>query len=243
MGNQEDVMLNTLLESRFTRTCNRDGAIVSIGFHVVLIAAAMYATASGATAARERVDPPTIRWVTTPPRVATAAILTPRHSAHGLGSQVTLPPAPLIELDLASTIPPVNITLQPIGPSDLTSGLTRASAAGGRSAGTELEKGGRRAYAESEVETSVVAIAGTIRPEYPVALRSRGIEGQVVAEFVVSEAGRAATETLRIISSTNDAFAEAVRRALPRMQFRPARLDGRGVPQLVRQMFVFRLDR
>ena len=63
------------------------------------------------------------------------------------------------------------------------------------------------------------------------------------AEFVVTEFGRADVGSLRIISTTNDAFAESIRRALPRMRFRAAKIGDREVSQLVRQNFVFRLDR
>jgi len=95
----------------------------------------------------------------------------------------------------------------------------------------------------SEVEVQVVAVTSTIRPEYPSSLRSSGVEGQVVAEFVVNEKGRADRESLRIVSSTHKLFADAVTRALPDMRFRPARIGGKPVSQLVQQLFVFRLDR
>jgi TonB family protein len=74
-------------------------------------------------------------------------------------------------------------------------------------------------------------------------LRASGIEGRVQAEFVVTESGRADVESLRVISTANDLFSDAVRRALPRMRFNPARIGGRPVAQLVRQEFVFKLDR
>jgi len=59
----------------------------------------------------------------------------------------------------------------------------------------------------------------------------------------VNEGGRADSNSLRIVSSTNEAFADAVKRSLPRMRFHAAKLGGRAVPQLVQQLFVFRLNR
>jgi TonB family protein len=106
----------------------------------------------------------------------------------------------------------------------------------------EPGSGGRHAYDASQVETAVAVIGNEV-PDYPPALRSSGIEGSVAAEFVVTESGRADVGSLRIISATNDAFAESIRRALPRMRFRAAKIGNRRVPQLVRQSFVFRLDR
>jgi protein TonB len=93
------------------------------------------------------------------------------------------------------------------------------------------------------VDVEVVAIMGTIRPEYPYTLRSAGTEGRVVAEFVVNEKGRADRDSFRVVSSTHALFTDAVRRALPRMRFKPARIGTRPVAQRVQQLFVFKLDR
>lgn len=99
------------------------------------------------------------------------------------------------------------------------------------------------AYNPFEVDVETVAIMGTVRPEYPSALRATGIEGRVVAEFVVDERGRVDRQSFRVVSSTHNLFADAVRRALPRMRFKPARIGDRPVAQLVQQLFVFKLDR
>jgi TonB family protein len=84
---------------------------------------------------------------------------------------------------------------------------------------------------------------GTFRPDYPAPLRSAGIEGQVVVQFVVNEAGRVDRESVRIVSASNDLFAGSVAGALGWMRFTPARIGTRAVAQLVQQLFVFRLDR
>jgi protein TonB len=92
------------------------------------------------------------------------------------------------------------------------------------------------------VDKAVAVISGA-GPSYPATMRASGIEGEVKAQFVVNEQGRAEVSSLRIVSSTNDHFSEAVRQALPRMRFRPAELRGRPVAQTVQQLFSFRLDR
>jgi protein TonB len=229
-------MLNILLESKSTKPRNRAAAIISAGLHIGLIGAALYATASGATAEREPVDPPAIHWIPAP-RPADA----PSHSANHSRLSVSVPRVPAIRLDIPSAIPPIGIALQPIEPSDFS---TRATGANGNHLPLDSSGAseGRRAYVASEVESPASATA-TIRPEYPAALRSLGIEGEVIAEFVVNEGGRADSNSLRIVSSTNEAFADAVKRSLPRMRFHAAKLGGRAVPQLVQQLFVFRLNR
>ncbi|MDP9202078.1 MAG: energy transducer TonB, partial [Gemmatimonadota bacterium] len=79
--------------------------------------------------------------------------------------------------------------------------------------------------------------------QYPEMLRSSGTEGQVIAQFVVNEKGRADRETFRVVSSTHPLFTGAVNRALPQMRFKPAMIGGKPVSQLVQQLFVFKLDR
>jgi protein TonB len=80
-------------------------------------------------------------------------------------------------------------------------------------------------------------------PEYPARLRAAGVEGEVVAQFVVDARGNAIPNSIRIVSATNDLFSESVRATIPRMKFSPGRLRGKPVQQTVRQLFVFRLSR
>ncbi|SRR6266542_4879341 len=216
-------MLTTLLESTRQRRVNRSGALLSAGFHTALITAAVYATASGAAAraARSAVAVvQTVHWAQ--PAAAPAARPAPKPKpARKLVAPVKIPTAP----------PPITAS-EPVEASDFAP--TPDAAVGGT---------GPRLFDASEVEVQVVAVTSTIRPEYPSSLRSSGVEGQVVAEFVVNEKGRADRESLRIVSSTHKLFADAVTRALPDMRFRPARIGGKPVSQLVQQLFVFRLDR
>jgi len=65
----------------------------------------------------------------------------------------------------------------------------------------------------------------------------------VIGQFVVDEKGRVNRKTFRVISSTHQLFSDAVSRALPQMRFKPAKIGGKPVSQLVQQLFVFKLDR
>jgi protein TonB len=103
--------------------------------------------------------------------------------------------------------------------------------------------GDKPAFEAYEVDSPVSAIAGSFRPEYPAALRSAGIEGEVTAQFIVDGSGHAPAESIRILTATNELFAASVKRAIPRMRFAPARLHGEPVAQSVQQLFSFRLDR
>jgi len=94
-----------------------------------------------------------------------------------------------------------------------------------------------------QVEKQVAVIAGNAPPRYPEALRQAGVEGRVIAEFVVNELGRTEEASIRFVQSDNHLFEDAVRLALRRMRFIPAEVGGRKVRQLVEMPFVFTLAR
>lgn len=215
-------MLTTLMESARQRKANRSGTLVSAVFHSALIAGAVYATASGAVgdAVARAPDQTTVHWAR--PNAAPAS-----------PAPKPKPTKKLVAPDkIPTTTPPVTAASETVEP--------LYAPPNSDTAGTGT---GPRSFGAWEVEVEVVAIAGTIRPEYPDPLRSSGVEGQVVAEFVVNEKGRADRNSLRILSATNKLFADAVSRAMPQMRFKPARIGGKPVSQLVQQAFVFRLDR
>ena len=97
-------------------------------------------------------------------------------------------------------------------------------------------------YMEFQVEKPVVKIGGEA-PEYPGSLKDSGVEGQVLAQFVVNESGRYEGGTLKILSSSNPAFTAAVKDALPRMRFSAAQIGGKKVQQLVQMPFQFHLQK
>jgi len=79
-----------------------------------------------------------------------------------------------------------------------------------------------------------------LAPRYPAALRESGVEGRVVATFVVDAEGRARDVEAQ---ASHAAFAQAVREVLPRWRFRPARdAAGQAVAASVRQVFRFRME-
>jgi protein TonB len=97
-------------------------------------------------------------------------------------------------------------------------------------------------YMEFQVEKTVEKIGGDA-PEYPASLRESGVEGQVLAQFVVNESGRYEGGSLKILSSSNPAFTAAVKDALPRMRFSAAQIGGKKVQQLVQMPFQFHLQK
>jgi protein TonB len=74
-------------------------------------------------------------------------------------------------------------------------------------------------------------------------LRQAGVEGEVLAQFVVDTTGRAEANSLKILKSSHDLFVQSVRNALPQMKFIPAEVGGRKVKQLVQQPFTFSITK
>ena len=98
-----------------------------------------------------------------------------------------------------------------------------------------------KAYSEVEVD-SVVALDPTAEgPQYPPTLLEAGVEGVVYARFVVDSTGRVDLASFMVLDSPAVEFVAAVRTALGHMSYRPAKLAGRAVSQLVEQPFVFRI--
>lgn len=86
-------------------------------------------------------------------------------------------------------------------------------------------------------------INGTGRLRYPDELRKAKIEGEVVAEFVVTENGRYLDGSFRVFKSSHPLFDEAVKAALPDMRFAPSLLFGSPVRQVIREPFTFSLSK
>ena len=94
-----------------------------------------------------------------------------------------------------------------------------------------------------EVDSAAKISPFSAAPEYPPALQKLGIEGRVVVRYVVDSMGVPDVSTFKVISSTRPEFAAAVRAALPRMLFEPARMGNKRVAQLVEQPFGFRVQK
>jgi TonB family protein len=98
-------------------------------------------------------------------------------------------------------------------------------------------------FFEFQVDQQVRQLPGLGTLRYPAAMRTANRQGEVLAQFVVDEQGVADMTSFKALKSTDPAFTDAVRTALPTMRFAPARLKGRVVKQLVQQPFTFSLSR
>ena len=234
-------MFTRLPESNAKRQRRTGGLVVSTVLHLVVIAFAVQA--SGLTAAptptTERVD--SIFYKAPPPDAPppTASPITRQPSTSTDMPAIPAPPdlPSVVTPDIPSTLP------DPGAMHGLLEGFDRprVSLAGPPGASPNVSDGA--ALPESLVEKAVIAIPGTATPRYPSMLQSAGVDGDVRAQFVVDTLGRVEQGSFKVLQSSHDLFAAAVRDALGRARFKPAEAGGHRVRQLVEQTFTFSITR
>jgi TonB family protein len=96
-------------------------------------------------------------------------------------------------------------------------------------------------YLEYQVEKPATPHPNNQAPRYPPALRSANVEGEVLAQFIVSESGSVVDGSFQVIRSTDPQFTETVRAALSTFRFYPALVGGQPVKQLIQMPFQFNL--
>jgi protein TonB len=229
-------MLGTLLESQAKKERSKAGVALSVGAHSVLIGAALYATAQ----ARPDLSRPTeiVRPLYFPPPVDAV------HS-QALATKTGDRPVSQLRFVLPSidiTVPTVEIPTTLSRATDFNSGAVFGPTVDGPAHGNS-EGSDHSPFLADQVEKQVFLEPGSKPPRYPESLRAAGVEGRVLASFVVSDRGLVEEGSIRILRSDNPLFDEAVKSALGRMHFVPAEIGGRKVRQLVQMPFLFTLSR
>ena len=245
------------------------GALFSIILHVSIIFLAVFATARAGIRKAEKPkeekvnfvavkkdeppppkkeiekpkpEPPKPKKAPAPPKIEQPKVAAP---APPQGFKVVAPP-----VNIPTTMPAVDLSKAITNESDFSGKGVAGGSANGVKGGTGDENStGKDAgeehkgpYMEFQVEKAVEKIGGDA-PDYPQALRDQGVEGKVLAQFVVGENGRYQGGTLKILDSSNPAFTAAVKDALPRMRFSAAQIGGKKVAQLVQMPFQFNLKK
>ncbi len=235
-------MFSNLLESRAARMRRTSGSLVSIVMHAGIIGALVIVTANASQPTVDdntpvdkltftKVEPPT----PLPPPPAANQVY--RNTPVSAGTLSLIAP-----IEIPNIIPDIDLSRAPTDASDFDGTKPRGMPAGaGAIASTSAPLDG--VYSELQVESPVRLAPGAIGPSYPDMLRTAGIDGTVLAQFVVDTLGRADVSTFRALQSDNALFSNAVRAALGRMRFIPAQAGGRKVAQLVQQSYQFNVAR
>ena len=228
-------MLNRLLESKANPDRSAGGAVASVAAHTALIGLAIYATAHARVVAAPLAQ--VIRPVYfAPSRVPALSPPAPGSRSNSVNHRLVF-----VSPTVSIALPSVDIPLTTVGAGD----FHRDPVGGSASFGDEstIREGNYATFRAEQVEKQVSLIAGSASPRYPEALRIAGVEGRVVAQFVVDDEGRVEERTIKLVRSDNPLFDEAVRSTLGGMRFAPAEIGGRKVRQLVEMPFVFALSR
>lgn len=236
-------MFNQLIESKPQKQKMAGGTLFSLIFHGTLIAVAVFLTARAGIAddktkaekiqfVEVKKEAPKPKEPPPPPKEVVVKAPPPK------GFQVLQAP-----VNIPIKIPDIDLSKKATNEEDFSGKGVKGGTSTGVAGGTPQKIDANQTYFEFQVEKPVAQIPGTGAPRYPDALRSSGVEGEVQAQFVVDENGKAEVSTFKVLKATNDLFANAVRTALPNMRFYAAEVGGHKVKQLVQQSFQFKLDR
>jgi TonB family protein len=100
----------------------------------------------------------------------------------------------------------------------------------------------RTAYAQGHVDQEAAPLPRNTPPRYPIALRDRGVIGNVRIRFIVDTTGRMIPESFHVVSATAREFVDGVRAVMDTWRFYPARRAGVLVREVVCMPLVFRLS-
>lgn len=233
-------MFNNLIESKKKRQRSVGGTIFSFVAHYGLILLLIYASAQAAEEAakprEEKVEfvevkkeeapkpkeppPPELKAAPPPPK----------------GFQVLTAP-----VEIPDVLPEIDLTRRVTDELDFTGKGVEGGIAKGVEQKVEITE--NQTFFEFQVEEPVQTAPNSAQPQYPDILRQAGVEGSVLATFEVDTSGRADPSTFKVLRADHQLFERAVREALPRMRFIPAKVGGRKVRQLVQQPFAFQIVR
>ena len=232
-------MFQTLLESKPKKQRTTGGMIMSVVLHTILISFAIWATLNaGQKDAKAKVED--VTFVENkpkeeakpkdepPPPDKIASVAPPK------GFQVLVAP-----VEIPDVIPDVDLTKKATDEADFSGKGVAGGTGKGVGSGPPVDS--NQPFFEFQVEKPVVPAPNSPTPRYPDILRSAGVEGEVMAQFVVDTTGRVEMSTFKVLRTTHDLFAAAVRQALPNMRFIAAEVGGRKVKQLVQQPYVFNI--
>lgn len=224
----EAILFNNLLESKAQKQRSLGSTMMSLVMHTALIALAVKATLQ-ATQEKEKVEEK-VNFVEVkkdeppPPKPPPAQAPPPPQSFQVLTAPVNIP----------NVLPDIDLTAKLTNEADFTGKGVQAP-----KAATGPKPEGDQPYFEFMVEKPVTEASNTQRPRYPDILKSAGVEGEVLAQFIVDTVGRVEPNSFKVLKTTHPLFEAAVRAALPGMRFIPAEVGNKRVRQLVQQPFVF----
>lgn len=233
-------MLGVLLESKARRQRRAAGATLSVALHVAIIGAVVAGTVQGKPLSSEKPATVFVQIVPPkPPAVREHVHLAPTSAMPTIPTDVvirhidppTIVPKDLPPIDMAGTIAGDSVVI------------------GGESSGPVSSFGDKYGVEQGSdnrdwsVHELLMHVLTPAKPRYPEALRSAGVDGHVLVQFAVDTTGRVDMASVKVLESTHELFARAVRDALGSFRFRPAEVGGHHVQALAQMPFEFHITR
>jgi len=229
-------MLETMLESNRPRRRALGQATVSLLLHAAVVTGVVSATMARPVEDHSGPVARNVTYVAPVQKVPPAS----RVEQPLISEAPSLPTFEALEapVSIPTSIPPVDL-MEPFDASRYT-GIGREVPGPVLIVDSASGSGTSATWLAAEVDVAATRVSGG-DPRYPVILRAAGVEGRVLAEFVVDAAGRVEPESWRVLEVTQPAFAEAAREAVLQWRFSPAKVRGRAVRQVVRLPVSFSL--
>jgi protein TonB len=236
-------MLRTLLESRAVATRRTGSSAVSAMLHLGVVGAMVLATTHAVVAHDPAVVPDVLHFT----KVDPPSLVHPRTTA-SVNSSPNAPAArgftlDILPIEIPSALPATDLSVSPSRADEFSSRGDPNGVLHGAVGGAAAAVPADGIYSDLQVDRPVVLAPGAVGPSYPESLRAAGIDGAVLAQFVVDTLGRADVASFVALRSDQALFTSAVRTALAKMRFLPAEAGGRKVRQLVQQSFQFSVTR
>jgi len=234
-------MFENLIESKKKPFKSTRQTIMSALLHVLVLYGAVKATSGAAETLREILQdttmvflkppdpPPPPENEPPPPEVIVTANPPP------MGFQTVMPPT-----EIPKEIPPIDLN-ERFNAADYSGVGVEGGIATGVVGGTGPVDIVAETFLEAEVDEPVRPV-NIPSPRYPPVMQQAGIEGRVEAQYVVDTTGHAEPRSWKVLRSSNKAFEEPAREAIMKAVFRPARIRGQAVRQLVQQAITFNIS-
>ena len=233
-------MLENLVESRPKRPRTRGQVALSVILHALLSFGPVQATASAVETMKGILADATMIWLKPPepPPPPPPEVVEKQEvftaNPPPLGFQTVMPPT-----EIPKEIPLVNLD-ERFDAAQFTGKGVEGGSAYGVVGGTGPVTVTGEAFLAENVDDPVSPI-NQPKPRYPPVLQQAGIQGFVEARYVVDTTGRAEPASWKVLSSTHQQFEPSAREAAMKSTFKPARIKGRPVRQLVQQLFTFKI--
>ncbi len=236
-------MFTTLLESGRRQRGPGRQSFVSFAIHLGLVFGAIGATRHVVTPASAL--PRVTQVVFVPPSPTPAAAAPASQEEAG-------PVMPAPEVALPTITPPVVAPPEippvtagpPVDPKRLAAMVREPGPITTGIGGGEPVLGDGQVFLQAEADRIPEVAAGAeCLGAYPAVMRSMGVPGRAVLEFVVEADGRVDPGTVRVVSATAPAFGQAAVEGVTgtRCRYRPGEYRGQPVRVLVRQAAGFRV--